>query len=191
MRRNLIIEETNAIGTAYLRLNMLPASAQPALRENFCRYVDARLEIYRKVPDMAAVKRELERGAALQQEIWRQMLAALRMENAPPQAAIVVLPALNAMIDITTMRTMAAQMHPPAIVFIMLFILPLAFALLAGYGMTGKLRSWLHILCFGVVIAVTVFIILDIEYPRLSLIRVTLSIRYSWSCVKACSNPWV
>jgi len=32
-RRHLIIEETNAIGTAYLRLGMLPAAAQPALRE--------------------------------------------------------------------------------------------------------------------------------------------------------------
>src|SRR6266540_2898434 len=34
-RRNLIVEETNAVGTAYLRLDMLPAAAQPALRENF------------------------------------------------------------------------------------------------------------------------------------------------------------
>src|SRR5262245_57185471 len=34
-RRQLIIEETNAIGTAYLRLDMLPSAAQPALRENF------------------------------------------------------------------------------------------------------------------------------------------------------------
>lgn len=58
------------------------------------------------------------------------------------------------------------------IVFIMLFVLPLASALLAGYGMVGKSRSWLHILCFALVIAVTVFVTLDLEYPRLGLIRV-------------------
>src|SRR5437870_4214168 len=34
-RRQLIVEETNAIGTAYLRLDLLPASAQPKLREDF------------------------------------------------------------------------------------------------------------------------------------------------------------
>ncbi|HEY5866855.1 MAG TPA: DUF4239 domain-containing protein, partial [Candidatus Tectomicrobia bacterium] len=42
-RRQLIVEEANAIGTAYLRLDLLPAAAQPALRELFRRYVDARL----------------------------------------------------------------------------------------------------------------------------------------------------
>ena len=45
MRRQLIVEETNDIGTAYLRLDLLPTDAQPALRENFRHYVDARLEV--------------------------------------------------------------------------------------------------------------------------------------------------
>ena len=40
-RRDLIVQETNAIGTAWLRLDLLPASAQPAIRENFRRYVDS------------------------------------------------------------------------------------------------------------------------------------------------------
>jgi hypothetical protein len=45
-RRQLIVEETNNIGTAYLRLDVLPADAQPALRESFRRYLDARIETY-------------------------------------------------------------------------------------------------------------------------------------------------
>jgi hypothetical protein len=172
-RRQLIVEETNAIGTAYARLDMLPAAAQPVLREDFRRYVDARLDVYRKLPDMAAVKEELAKANNLQKDIWLQAVAAVRSENAPPQSAVVLLPALNAMIDITTTRTMAAQMHPPAIIFAMLFALALVSSLLAGYGMAGgKSRSWLHMLCFAVVIAVTVYVILDIEYPRLGLIRV-------------------
>jgi hypothetical protein len=39
-RRLLIVEETNDIGTAYLRLDLLPANAHPALRERFRRYLD-------------------------------------------------------------------------------------------------------------------------------------------------------
>jgi len=129
--------------------------------------------VYRKLPDMAAVKEELTKANNLQKHIWLQAVAAVRSENAPPQAAIVLLPALNAMIDITTTRTMAGQMHPPAIIFAMLFALALVSSLLAGYGMAGgKSRSWLHMLCFAVVIAVAVYVILDIEYPRLGLIRV-------------------
>ena len=42
-RRQLIGEEANAIGTAYLRMDLLPQAAQPALREDFRNYVDARL----------------------------------------------------------------------------------------------------------------------------------------------------
>ena len=60
-RRNLIVQETNDIGTAYLRLDLLPPIAQPALRDLFRKYLDARLEIYRKLPDMAAAKESLAR----------------------------------------------------------------------------------------------------------------------------------
>jgi hypothetical protein len=68
---------------------------------------------------------------------------------------------------------MATLMHPPAVVFMMLFGLALAASLLAGYGMTGsKVRSWFHMVGFALVVAVSVYVILDLEYPRLGLIRV-------------------
>jgi hypothetical protein len=77
------------------------------------------------------------------------------------------------MIDIATTRTMAAQLHPPTVVFVMLLGLALAASLLAGYGMTGsKARSRFHMLGFALVMAIAVFVILDIEYPRLGWIRV-------------------
>jgi hypothetical protein len=109
-RRQLVVEEANDIGTAYLRLDMLPAAAQPALRESFRSYLDARLAVYRKLPDLQAAKAELARATELQGEIWTQAVAACR-EAAQP-ASVLVLPALNQMIDITTTRTMATQMHP-------------------------------------------------------------------------------
>src|SRR5262245_54760931 len=172
-RRQLIVEETNNIGTAYLRIDVLPSEVQPALRESFKRYLDNRIETYRKIPDMTAVRASLARGNELQLEIWRQAVAALRMEGVMPAAPLLVLPALNAMIDITTTRAMAAQLHPPRVVFVMLFGMALAASLLAGYGMTGgKLRSRLHMLGFAVVMAIAVFVILDIEYPRLGWVRI-------------------
>ena len=172
-RRQLIVEETNDIGTAYLRLDLLPPSAQPALRESFRRYLDARIEVYQKLPDIAAARESLAKANELQGQIWRQAVAASRAEGAPPAAPILLLPALNTMIDITTTRTLATQMHPPTIVFVMLFGLALAASLLAGYGMTGsKVRGWFHMLGFALVIAVAVYVIMDVEYPRLGLIRV-------------------
>ena len=173
VRRDLIVQETNAIGTAWLRLDLLPASAQPAIRESFRRYVDSRLEIYRKLPDLAAARAELARSIELQGQIWTQAVAAGRLEDAPPPATMLLLPALNEMIDITTTRLLATKTHPPVIIFAMLFGLALVSALLAGYGMAGgKSRNWLHMIGFALVMAVAVYVILDIEFPRLGLIRV-------------------
>jgi hypothetical protein len=170
-RRHLITQEANAIGTAWLRIAALPAEAQPALRDSFRRYVDARIETYRKVPDMAAVKLELDRSVVLQGEIWAAAVAGV--QSAPSPATASLLPALNEMIDITTTRLVATESHPPPVIFVMLVILTLAGALLAGYGMAqGRTRNWLHMLGFALTMSLTVYVILDLEFPRIGLIRI-------------------
>jgi hypothetical protein len=172
-RRQLVVEEANDIGTAYLRVDLLPPDRQPALREAFRKYVDSRIATYQKVPDMVAVNAELARSSALQADIWKQAVAGTGAPGVPTSAAILLMPALNAMFDITTTRTMATKMHPPLIIFGMLFALALAGALLAGYGIGGAShRPWLHMVLFAAVMAVAVYVILDLEYPRLGLIRV-------------------
>lgn len=170
-RRDLITQEANAIGTAWLRIAALPAEAQPALRNAFRRYVDSRIETYRRVPDMVAVKAELDRSAVLQAEIWTAAMAGV--QSAPSPATAPLLPALNEMIDITTTRLVATQSHPPVVIFVMLVMLALAGALLAGYGMAqGRTRNWLHMVGFALTISIAVYVILDLEYPRLGLIRI-------------------
>ena len=172
-RRQLIVEETNDIGTAYLRLDLLPVDAQAGLREKFREYLDTRLAIYRKLPDIEAAKQEMAKANRLQVEIWRQSVAASRAQGASPAAPMLLVPALNAMIDITTTRTMAMQIHPPMIIFVLLVGLALISSLLVGYGMaSSKARNWLHMLGLAFVMAVSVYVILDIEYPRLGFIRV-------------------
>ena len=68
-RRMLIVEESNAIGTAWLRLDALPAEDQPSLREKFRQYVDARVAGFRRMPDLEASGAELTRAADLQKQI--------------------------------------------------------------------------------------------------------------------------
>ena len=54
-----MVQEANAIGTAWLRLDLVPESAQPKLRETFRSYVDARIATYRKLPDMKAAQKAI------------------------------------------------------------------------------------------------------------------------------------
>jgi hypothetical protein len=171
LRRQLTVEEANAIGTAYLRLDLLPAASQPALRDRFRRYVTARIAVYRVLPDIETSNAQAAIATTLQQEIWTGVLAALK--EAPPQATIVVVPALNQMIDITTARAIAALTHTPKLIFSVLLILGLVCSMLAGYVLaytnTGNVR--LHVVAFAVVVTLTIYLIFDLDYPRFGIIR--------------------
>lgn len=168
-RRQLVVEEANAIGTAYLRIDLLPAGSQPALRDLFRRYIDERLAVYAAIPDVAAARAALARAAALQDQIWKAAVAASRDA---PGAMLAVLTSVNAMIDITTTRTVALQTHPPAIIYGLLVFLAIVCAVLAGYGMAGgRSRSAIHIFGFAVILSLTIYVILDMEFPRIGLIR--------------------
>jgi hypothetical protein len=172
-RRQLIIEEANAIGTAWLRLDLLPAASQPEFRELLRRYLDTRLEVYRNPADPAAVQATLSRVGGLQGEIWKRAVAVSRESPTGSAPALLLLPALNDVFDIATTRTANTRIHPPSIIFFMLGGLALMCALLAGYAMAGsRFRSWVHVISFALVLGASVYVILDLEFPRLGLIRV-------------------
>jgi hypothetical protein len=170
-RRHLVVQEANAIGTAWLRLDVLPMEYQPHLRDLFRQYVDARLDRYRLLRDWPAGEASRLRALALQQEIWS---AAVVGANASGKTHpfTVLLPALNEMIDITTTREEAMHLHPPPAVFVMIGVLTLIASVFAGYGTAGKARSWIHAVAFAGVLSMSLFVIIDYEFPRLGFIRV-------------------
>jgi hypothetical protein len=172
-RRLLIAQESNAIGTAYLRVDLLPADAQPEVRELFRKYVELRATVYRAAADDAETQSRLSDGASLQRTIWRTAVSASQRPGAATQAPLLLLPALNEMFDITTTRAAATQVHPPGAVFLLLGALCLVGALLIGHGASRNAeRRWFYPMMFAAIMAATVFVIVDIEYPRLGLIRV-------------------
>ena len=171
-KRMMIAEEVNCIETAYLRLHLLPRETELALQDLFRQYVDSRLETYHRLPNMQAAEEEMAKSKELQEEIWAQAVEATQLSAAHPDAGKLLLPALNNMIDMATTRTMALQIHPPRIIYGLLFGLGLICSLLAGYRMAvGQHRSWLHILGFTVITVVIVYVVLDVEFPRTGLIR--------------------
>jgi hypothetical protein len=171
-KRMLVAEEVNCIETAYLRLHLLSHQAQPALQELFRRYVDSRLETYRRLPNMVAAEMEMAESKKIQEEVWTESVAATRLPDSHPSSGLLLLPALNNMIDMATIRTMALQIHPPRIIYLLLFGLGLLCSLLAGYRMSGgQHRSWLHIFGFAVITVIIVYVMLDVEYPRSGLLR--------------------
>jgi len=171
-KRMLIAEEGNTIETAYLRLHLVPQEAQPRLQELFRQYLDSRLETYRRLPDMQAAELEMSNSKKIQEEIWAAAIDATRLPSSYPAAGWLLPAALNNMIDMATTRTMTLQIHPPRVIYGLLFGLGLVCSLLAGYRMaSGQQRSWLHIFGFTLITVIVVYVMLDIEYPRTGLIR--------------------
>jgi hypothetical protein len=171
LRRQQIIDEANNIGTAWLRLDLLAPEARTIIQDKFRQYVDARIETYRAIPDSARVNAALTRASQLQQEIWTLSVTAAH-EVPGPQAAMLLMPALNEMFDIASTRIAMTRMHPPAIIYGMLFLLTLICSFLAGYDMGAEsTRSWVHMTGFAVILGVAVYVIVDLEFPRMGLIR--------------------
>ena len=153
-----------------MRLDVLPADAQPMLRDEFRRYLDTRLAYYKNLFG-ADAPATLRRAEQLQRQIWQDAVMALG-EAEMQGATEVVLPALNEMFDITTARQAALRTHLPTAIFGMLVVLALACAFIAGRGMAKHPQpNHLHIITFGAVLALTGYTILNLEFPRLGFVR--------------------
>jgi len=172
-RRVQVVQEANSIGTAWSHLSLLPAAAQPKLRDTFRAYVDARIAAYRVLPDIEGAKAALSLAKELQGEIWEQAVAATQRKDATQAATIVLMPQLQDMFSLATARLAATQIHPPTVIYEMLIALALVAALLAGYQAAGERGyDWIHKIAFAGIVSATVYLILDIEYPRLGFIRI-------------------
>jgi hypothetical protein len=171
-RRMLIIDEANAIGTAYLRIDLLPEDAQPSIRIDFRDYLETRIELYKVLSDSNKASELEQKTSSLQMKIWKASVAACnKSENM--SASMLVLPALNSMFDIYSTRTAIRQVHQPKIIFFVMIFQALVCAIIAGYGMAiKKSRSWIHLIGFTMVLLITILVVLDLEFPRVGFIRI-------------------
>jgi hypothetical protein len=171
-RRQEIIDEANAIGTAYLRLDLLPDNERAELRRLFRDYLDARIAMHTKLPDIKAARIEQTRSFELQDEIWKRSVAAAQTDGRT-STTMLLLSALNTMIDVTDAETIIITTHAPPPLLGLLVVLGFLSSVMAGYALShNEHRPWLHMLGFGFMIALTIFVIIDLEFPRAGFIRV-------------------
>lgn len=172
-RRALIVEEANAISTARLRVDLVPADARQPLLDTFERYIQSRVASYEKATDPAGFAASFRRSEALQAEIWRQAVEAGRRPDALPAVNQQLIPALNAMFDIATTRGMAMATHAPAAVMISLWIAALLATAVAGFSSRASARvRWVSVAGYAAIVSLAIYLIIDFEYPRAGLIRV-------------------
>jgi hypothetical protein len=171
-RKVQTIEEANAIETAYLRLGLLPAASQPELQSSFREYMHSRLTIYKDLPYLRKAKKEWEHTQEIKTKLWNQALIASQSTKSDA-ASEVLLPAINAMFDMANSRYEGTKIHSPGIIFFLLIGIASLSSFLAGFG-TAKheMKKSVYILIYVLITSFTIYIILDMEFPRMGFIRV-------------------
>jgi hypothetical protein len=169
-RRQLIVREANAINTAYLRVDLLPASEQPEIRQLFRRYLDARVQVNERLSDQQASDAAAQSASAIRGQIWSRAAAATNGQR----SALLVLPAISEMTDVATAHTVAFQSREFLLTVLLMFVLALLSALIAGYSIapSGQ-RNLLLSTIFAIAISFTVYVVLDYDNPRSGLIRLS------------------
>lgn len=135
------MQEANAIGTAWLRCDLLSAADCAAVRADLKLYVVARVGFYYKVEPVER-ERTLTEAAALQARIWPVLIETARQN---PALANVLLTPFNEMFDLQATRTAAARRHMPVMLLVLLLTSSLVSMAAVGYGcgVAGKRNALL------------------------------------------------
>lgn len=165
-RREFIIEEANAIGTALLRCDLYPDTARQNLRQLFGQYIDLRIAFFNQGKTPQQSFQWHQRSAAKGLEIW-QLAAQLSGNNANYLAAMQMTPALNNMLDIATTRGYNSANRVPDTIMYFLFLTLLITAFFIGFSSKDPNHfDWITSIGFCLVTALVCFTLLDLDQPK-------------------------
>jgi len=164
-RRELVIEEANAIGTTYLRAKTLPEPRSSEIQELLRQYTALRVEIVGMADDAPEKIREADnRSKQLHGLIWSHA-AALARENPNPVISI-FLETLNEMIDLHTKRLAAFWNRVPFSIYLVLFVVSAITLWLIGYYFAiSRQRVRILTTMLTLLVASVMWLIMDLDQP--------------------------
>ncbi|MEO8418798.1 MAG: hypothetical protein ABI475_08755 [Methylophilaceae bacterium] len=172
-RSMALIDEANAIGTAVLRVQLLPEEYQKEANELFRKYLNLRVAIGQLDLTKLEQRHDYNKKIAdLQNELWSLAISATNVDPRPVTTGAFV-KSLNDVIDSQGRRNALLQMHVPEVVLLLLFVVFISSGGIMGYsaGLSGK-RITAPIILVSLLITLIVFIIIDLDRPKRGLIQV-------------------
>ena len=168
-----LIAEANSIGTATLRVQLLPAQYRSKVANVLREYLELRIAIGNVDLTRSDERLEYSRQIAkLQSDLWSLAIDAVRDDPRPATTGSFIA-SLNEMIDSQGKRNALLQMHVPEVVLLLLFFVFVASGGMLGYSSgLGSRRVIFPTIMVSFVIAMIVFIIIDLDRPKRGLIRV-------------------
>jgi len=167
-RRQLVVDEASAIGTASLRTQLLAEPARTETQQLLRQYAQARLEFGQAGLNQEVFQSALQQAKELQTQLWQEATAAAQHTPTPITALFVE--AVNDAIDLDEKRLSAFDNRIPIVIWAMLGLLGLITCLTVGYGQ--QQRFLLSMIVPPLMIAIVMALIADLDAPRSGLISI-------------------
>ena len=168
-RKQLVLEESNAIGTTYLRAGLMPQTQGLEVRRLLREYTDIRLHV-----TPANLQETQNRTAEIHAQLWSQA-KSLVVEEMDSQLRVMFIESLNELIDLHQSRTtVGLQQRIPGTVWLTVYALSILSMLALGYqiGMSG-IRRFLATPVLAAAFSVVIVLIADIDRPGEGFMRVS------------------
>lgn len=176
-RKQVVLQEANALGTAFLRAQLFPLPAQTAQLQDLLRqYATTRLQIYAPqsstAPAAAMQQAALTQTAALQRQMWA-LTAANSRQNPNAVSASLLVTTLNEVIDLSETQVTTFANHVPEDILLVLFTLSIIVIAMVAYlnGQSGEGKKRFTLI-LAATISIAIFLVLDLDRPQSGLIRV-------------------
>jgi hypothetical protein len=191
-RRSLVVEESNDIGTTFLRAQMLTEPSRTTSLELLGQYVDAAIDLADQVPDTDRFDEDLTRIAELQRQLWAAAGDAV-LADPTGTAPRLYVESLNATIDTHTSRVTSLRNRVPNTVMVLQVVgSAVAVGALALYLVLLG-RGLITSLAAAAVVVLIVFISFDLDRPERGFITVPsaplIDLRASMQLPPAANGP--
>lgn len=159
-RREMVIAEANAIGTAWLRAGLIEGDAGKTLQQSIAAYAKLRSHL----PIEGETNRVEQRTEQAQRQLWHQMQQSFGAT--PPPISATLVKAMNEMFDIAAARKAEREAHIPGTVVEILLLYALLSAGIVGYvlGASEARHRGISFLLF-VLLTLSLTLILDLDRP--------------------------
>ena len=159
-RRELLLDEVNAIGTCYLRAGLVPAPERVEVRQRLREYVHLRAEVAKQPQSLPEV---LGRSEVLQNELWSQAILVAKEDGSSEMHALFI-DSLNEVIDFHTKRFVVSQYHIPDIIWWALYVVSMLSMAGVGYqfGWAGS-RDIAISFCLALAFSIVIVLIADLD----------------------------
>lgn len=170
-RRDLVLLEANAIGTTWLRADLLPEAHRAETKALLQRFVDVRVEYQRVSDDPARLAEGLRLSAEIENALWRRAMEAAR--EAPTPITATFINSLNEMIDTDAARLTAGRSDIPSAVWLLLLIVAGSGCLTSAYGSGAQgARSAFTAAFLPLLITVVIVLIFDLMHTHQGIVSI-------------------